>query len=370
MPLPAVLTILRTIKDRASISRTDLQQLTGLSWGTVTNTTRDLLARRLIREEGATATKAGRKPVRLALNRLTHAIIGLHLAPDHLRLVALNITGETLAAESLPFDGSSPHDLLRLVAERLKAIRATEALAGRTLLGLGAALPGALDPADGVLITAPNLPAWKQIPVRSVLHAATGLPVRIERLANCLALAERWFGNDRPEQDADAHAGGALGTSGEENLLCLHLDHDIDLGVILAGKVFHGSSALAGDIAHLPLLPHAASCPACHQRGCLTSLASQEDPTALGDGVELLTRMLVALFDPDALILTGRLPARHPVLHECAAKGVRAARLLGHNAQLLAPAVRLDAPAIGACGLVLDAAFDAVALPNSAVLTA
>ncbi|HVX85826.1 MAG TPA: ROK family protein [Phycisphaerae bacterium] len=370
MPAPAVLTILRTIKDRGSISRTDLQQLTGLSWGTVTNTTRDLLSRRLIREEGATATKAGRKPVRLALNRLTHAIIGLHLAADHLRLVALNITGELLAAESLPLVSAAPRDLLHLAAERLKAMRATQPLAGRTLLGLGAALPGFLDPAEGLLLHAPNLPAWKDLPVRSILQSATGLPVRVERLANCLALAERWFGNGHSDQEADTSTGLAAATSGEENLLCLHLDHDLDLGVILCGKVFHGAAALAGNIAHLPLLPNAPSCPVCHHRGCLTSLASQEDPTSLGDGVEILARLLVMLFDPDALILAGSLADKHPILRECAGKGVHAARVLGHNAQLLAPAVLHDAPASGACGLVLDAAFDALPLPNSAILSA
>jgi len=48
--------------------RTDLQQITGLSWGTVTNTTRELLGRKFIREQGAISTKAGRKPVQLALN--------------------------------------------------------------------------------------------------------------------------------------------------------------------------------------------------------------------------------------------------------------------------------------------------------------
>src|ERR1043166_7368797 len=49
MPIASVLNILRTIKDRGAISRTDLQQVTGLSWGTITNTTRELLNRKLIK---------------------------------------------------------------------------------------------------------------------------------------------------------------------------------------------------------------------------------------------------------------------------------------------------------------------------------
>src|SRR5438552_3742066 len=85
MPTVSVLHILRTIKERGSIARTDLQQLTGLSWGTITNTTRELLDRNLIVEEGAASTKAGRKPMRLALNRTAQFLVGLDIAPDVMR---------------------------------------------------------------------------------------------------------------------------------------------------------------------------------------------------------------------------------------------------------------------------------------------
>src|ERR1051325_7401080 len=99
----SVLKILRTIKEKSTISRTDLQHLTALSWGTITNTTRDLLNRNLIREEGALSTKAGRKPVRLAINPASHSLIGVDLAFGCLRCIALNLAGETLFYEEATF---------------------------------------------------------------------------------------------------------------------------------------------------------------------------------------------------------------------------------------------------------------------------
>src|SRR5437764_9979688 len=96
MPVTSVLHILRTIKERTSISRTDLQQVTGLSWGTVTNTTRELLNRDLIREEGALSTKAGRKPVQLALNKQRHCLAGVEIAPDGVCCIAMNLAGDML----------------------------------------------------------------------------------------------------------------------------------------------------------------------------------------------------------------------------------------------------------------------------------
>src|SRR5947207_1278800 len=102
MPAASVLHILRTIKDRGSIARTDLQRFTGLSWGTITNTTRELLDRKLIVEEGAASTKAGRKPMRLALNRAGQFLVGVDISPDVVRCLTMNLAGETLGYEEGP----------------------------------------------------------------------------------------------------------------------------------------------------------------------------------------------------------------------------------------------------------------------------
>lgn len=354
MPVPSVLTILRAVKERGSISRTDLQQLTGLSWGTITNTTRDLIARRLIREEGATATKAGRKPVRLALNRLSHCLWGLHLEPTHLRLLALNLTGETLAAENVPFSPDTPPaEALTRAADALKQLAASPHLAGRSCLGIGVALPGVIDHAHGLLRSAPRLPNWKNLPIRTLLAAASGLPVHIERTANCIALAERWFG-----------AAGDV-----ENLLCLHLDHDIDLGLILGGQIFRGTTNLAGNIAHLPL-----SAKVNLHDLCMPLLQPQPgspipDLDALGQALCQTLHITVGLFDPQAVLLSGSLPALHPELTQYAARALEAAHAAGHNAELLTTRIATDAPAAGACGMVLDAAFDTLPAPIHAALS-
>jgi predicted NBD/HSP70 family sugar kinase len=353
MPVPSVLTILRAVKERGSISRTDLQQLTGLSWGTITNTTRDLIARRLIREEGATATKAGRKPVRLALNRLSHCLWGLHLEPTHLRLLALNLTGETLAAENIPFSPDTPPaEALTRAANTLKNLASTPHLAGRSCLGIGVALPGAIDHAHGLLRNAPRLPSWKNLPVRTLLAAATGLTVHIERTVNCIALAERWFG-----------AAGDV-----ENLLCLHLDHDIDLGLILNGQIFRGTANLAGNIAHLPLSANTTLHGLCAPLLSPPANAPAPPVDALGQALCQTLHIAIGLFDPQAILLSGSLPAAHSELTQYATRALEAAHRAGHNAELLTTRIPADAPAAGACGMVLDAAFDTAPVHTPATL--
>src|ERR1043165_7391208 len=150
MPATSVLQVLRTIKDRASISRTDLQQLTGLSWGTITNCTRELLGRNFIREQGAQSPRAGRKPMRLVLNPLNHCIVGVDIAPDVVRCLMLNIAGETLYyEESRGASHGEPQaaidDVSLLISKGLNLHQ------DRICLGIGVAVPGALDVTRGLV---------------------------------------------------------------------------------------------------------------------------------------------------------------------------------------------------------------------------
>src|SRR4051812_40183214 len=146
----SVLNILRTIKERGTVSRTDLQHTTGLSWGTITNTTRDLLNRNLIREEGALSTKAGRKPVRLAINPSSHSLIGVDIDRKLAKCIILNLAGETLWYEAVEYSPEeTPEAVLGKVADALARGMELPTISQRICLGVGIALPGAIDVRNG-----------------------------------------------------------------------------------------------------------------------------------------------------------------------------------------------------------------------------
>ena len=225
---------LRTIKERVAISLTDLQQITHLSWGTITNTTRELLQRNLIREEGSVSTKAGRKPVQLAINPAGHSLIGVEIAPDLVRCLTMNLAGETLKYSEAPSHANEPaEDVLNRVVTLV--IQAFGAAPERACLGVGVAVPGSLDLNRGIARHAPQLPAWHDVELLPFLQDRLNTVVRMEHKPNCLALAERWFG------DA-VHA---------DNLLCIHLGEAVGMGILLEGEVFRGSQHLAGEFGHV-----------------------------------------------------------------------------------------------------------------------
>jgi predicted NBD/HSP70 family sugar kinase len=382
----SVLNILRTIKERGTISRTDLQHTTGLSWGTITNTTRDLLNRNLIREEGAQSTKAGRKPVRLAINPLSHSLIGIDLSPGVVRCQVSNLAGETLAYEEFRFELSDPPEsVLERACQMAQRMLELPIISSRQCLGIGVAVPGYLDAERGVLRFSTRLPRWQNVAVRQYLQERLSPAVRLERDPNCLALAERWFG----------------GAGQADDVLCVNLGESVGMGILAGGEVFRGSQQMAGEFGHMTVDPNGAAC-ACGDRGCVAAYASipavrefvrsqpenvspklaahlanggasifdiiaaaKDDDKASQAAFERLGRHLgigianlIDLLNPDLVVLAG--PLTEAQEHFLPALSEELQRHTGAHATRRVVISQLGerAMATGACGIVLQSVFE------------
>ena len=372
MPVSSVLHILRTIKDRGSISRTDLQQLTGLSWGTVTNTTRQLLDRKLVREDGAHSNKAGRKPMSLALFPAGHGLVGIDIGPAAIRCLAANLAADILFEEILPLGAEDePAAILARVTDLVR--RAQSAADGREIFGVGIALSGRLDAAH-TQICAPGMPRWNNVPIRTVLESHLHLPVCLQHHSAALALAESWFG-----------------AASADDLLCIDLGESVNLGILIDGEVFRGGAGIAASLAHVSLDPNGPPC-SCGNHGCvdtycaapgvlafarqsanpsganahatsieeLTVLAAAGNDSAraafdrMGHHLALGINTLIQLFDPALIVLTGTSTVAadffQPALMRQLATHVPCGKLLLSR-------LGSRAAALGACVAVLQSTF-------------
>ncbi len=378
MAVTSVLNILRTIKDRGAISRTDLQQVTSLSWGTITNTTRELLERNFIREEGATASKAGRKPMRLALNPARHSLIGVEIIPELVRCLAMNIAGDALWYETAHVQPEEePESVLDRTADLVR--RALSAVSARLCLGIGIAVPGTLNVKHGAIVRAPRLPKWNNVPVRERLQAKLNTAIHVERIANCLALAERWFG-----------AAGEI-----EEVLCVKIGEGVGMGVLINGEIFRGGEGMAAEFGHITIDPEGPAC-GCGDRGCvesycsapaiisharslatggdaaahvksveeLATLAAANNPAALatfermGKVLGLGVANAIDLFNPGLVVLAGKSTAGERYFMNALERQVEAHAWGQSSHKLLVSRLGERATAMGACGMILQAAFE------------
>lgn len=127
----------------------------------------------------------------------------------------------------------------------------------RDLVGLSVAVPGPLDPYRGVILAAPNLPAWHQEPLRQRLEDHFGVPVRLGNDANLAALGEARFGA--------AH--------GFHHILFLTLSTGVGGGVVEHGRLLLGARGLAAEVGHITVDPEGPMC-SCGQPGHLEALVS------------------------------------------------------------------------------------------------
>jgi predicted NBD/HSP70 family sugar kinase len=124
--------------------------------------------------------------------------------------------------------------------------------AGFQSIGIG--VPGMVDTASG--------------------HVAHAVNLGLERLELGGMLAGRLGVGVRVENDVKAAALGAyhlLGLSG--TMAFLNLGTGMAAGIVVDGRLWRGSTGIAGEIGHIPVDPAGALC-GCGQRGCLETIAS------------------------------------------------------------------------------------------------
>jgi predicted NBD/HSP70 family sugar kinase len=132
---------------------------------------------------------------------------------------------------------------------------------GVQVRGLGIAVSGDVDRADGVVRYSPFL-EWRDIPLAEIVGTATGLPVTVDNDVRALTVAEQWFG-----------AGVGL-----SDFALVTVGAGIGCGLVVHGRVVSGAHGVAGEIGHLSIDPLGPPCH-CGNNGCVEAIAA--DPAIL-----------------------------------------------------------------------------------------
>jgi glucokinase len=119
------------------------------------------------------------------------------------------------------------------------------------------AAPGPTDPFDGIVLEAPNIPGWTNLPLKKLIQECFAIPVAIGNDANLAALGEWRFG-----------AG-----VGHRNLVYITVSTGIGGGVIIDNQLLLGTRGLAAELGHVTVLPDGPLC-SCGHRGHLESVTS------------------------------------------------------------------------------------------------
>ena len=127
------------------------------------------------------------------------------------------------------------------------------------ILAIGIATPGVLDIARGVVVSAANLPEWKDVPLRELIRKRFEVPTVLENDANAAAWGEHWVGAGRDVK----------------SMIMLTLGTGIGGGIVIDGKLWHGWKDAAGELGHITIDYQGRQC-VCGNIGCLEAYASAD----------------------------------------------------------------------------------------------
>jgi glucokinase len=141
---------------------------------------------------------------------------------------------EIVQKEVMPTD-RPVYDMIEALFLRAERMLGRQKLT--TLEGIGISCGGPLSSKRGMILSPPNLPGWDNVPMVKMTEDRFGKRTLLQNDANACAMAEWKFG-----------AG-----MGYNNVIFLTFGTGMGAGLILDGRLYSGTTDLAGEVGHLRL---------------------------------------------------------------------------------------------------------------------
>ena len=221
------------IRLRPAMSRTDLVASTSLSKPTVGAAVRALQAGGLLQELGRTTGRRGPTAPLYGIDPAAATVGAIDIGTRYVRARVVDLGGSRLSERSVPLRRPSSREVMSAIREIGNQILAEQERMELVVVGT----PGFVDPASGLIGSAPNIEGWDGTLAERVISDALGLPVIVENDVNLAALGEKF---DGAGQGVDSFAYLSIGSG-------------LGAGLVLYGQLYSGAHGGAGEVGFLPM---------------------------------------------------------------------------------------------------------------------
>ena len=162
--------------------------------------------------------------------------VGVDVGGTNIKIGMVDDEGQTVAYNKIiTYEERGPADAVLRVADMIRDTIAEELQGTRDIVAIGLGTPGSMDIPRGMILFPPNLPHWKDFPIRDALAEACGLPVAFANDANAAAYGEFWVGSGR------AH----------RSMIMLTLGTGVGGGIIVDGLSIDGVNSFGSECGHI-----------------------------------------------------------------------------------------------------------------------
>lgn len=185
-------------------------------------------------------------------------ILAMDLGGTKFVAAVVTSTGEIVSRQyKLTLADEGPEAVIRRMLETIDDLTRDAGFTSSSLSAIAIAAAGAIDSARGIVTASPNLPGWRDIPLKDRVEKATRICTVVLNDASAAALGEHAYGAGR----------------GVRNLIYITVSTGIGGGIIIDGKLYGGACGSAGEIGHTTIDINGLRC-SCGNIGCLETLAS------------------------------------------------------------------------------------------------
>lgn len=320
--------LLDLLRTGRAATRSDLRRITGLSRTAVVSRVDALVGSGLVVPGGELASTGGRPPGSVIFDHSAGMVAAAAIGRSRSQVALFDLAGTQLGAAAVEHDvGAEANAVMPNVARRLSALRDDHP---GPVFGVGASIPGSVDPERGVSVDSPVMAGWDGVDLGPFLAQITDAPLFVGNDADVLARSERL-----------GHA------AKHRNLIVVKASTGLGLGILADGRIVSGCLGGAGEIGHTKVDAADGRQCRCGDTGCLETLAGGWALVArlqeTGQAVDHVRDLVARALDGDA--------AAKQLLRE-------SGRRLG---EVLAVAINLLNPEAVVLGGDMAAAFDVYA---------
>lgn len=235
------LSVLALLRECGACSKADLVRASGLSAPTITNVVNDLLTEDLIESLGEGESSGGRPPDIIRFKADHGCLLAVEISSESISFLLTDLNGSEINTlkVSLEKKKTTPDAICRYINQGLQSLLRRQRKTRQQLTLLVVGVPAITNVEEGSVLSISTLEGWRSVPLRALLNKIVDCRVVIENDTNLAAQGEHYCGAAQTEQD----------------FVFISIGANVGAGIVLDGKIHHGSQWSAGEVAYLRL-PH------------------------------------------------------------------------------------------------------------------
>ena len=227
--------ILRLVRDRGEISRTEISKSINLHKASITDHVAKLIRSGFLEETRKVEAneRGGRRRTLLRFRPLAGLVAGIDIRKTATTVALTDLNAQVLQEKSFQHRiDTSAKEVLAGAASTIHTLLSAAGFAKSKLVGIGIGVQGVIDYTTNTLVLAYNKQSWQGEVLSANLEAEFQVPVYVENDVKAMTLGEYLLGAAKGQQDVvHIWVGDGLGA-----------------GIMINGHLHHGITSSAGEI--------------------------------------------------------------------------------------------------------------------------